>query len=120
MVLMNEYLRERMKMMKMDETNDGAYKIKPNDRTYKIEGLYVGPQKEYTKEEMVKVYRAAIEQGKKQGAKDVIDAATTLASGFTELRNIMEEMYDNKPKPIPVDEPYSFELEWIDEILKRK
>ena len=77
------------------------------------------PPPTYSQEEIVKVYRAAYEEGRKQGIRNTIDAASTLASGFTDLKNLIEGIYDNTPKPIIMNEPYSFELKLIDEILKR-
>lgn len=73
----------------------------------------------YTQEDIVRVYRSALEEGKRQGMKELIDTATTLASGFVKLKGLIEETYDSNPAPILADEPYTFELTWIDEIIKR-
>lgn len=48
----------------------------------------------------------------------MMNAAGTLASGFIELKGIIDDVYKSTPISISVDKPYSFELEEIEKILK--
>ena len=73
----------------------------------------------YTDDDLVKVYRVAFEEGIRQGAKNVIDSAGQLASGFTTLKIIIDEMYSTKQPLISTDPPNNFELEMIKNILKK-
>lgn len=95
MVKMNEYLRFRMEMMNMKE----------NKQTY-------------TEDELVKVYRVAFEEGKREGSKEMMEAAGSLASGFISLKSLIEESYSTKPVMTSVDKPYHYEIERILKILK--
>lgn len=77
-------------------------------------------EKTYTQKEIVKVYRTAFEEGTRQGVKSIVDLAGELASGFIGLRGLIEGMYKNESQnPISTDEPYSFELKRIDEIIEK-
>ena len=77
-----------------------------------MDAKYEKFEKTYTQKEIVKVYRAALEEGRQQGVKSVVDTAGELASGFIGL--IPFSHY-----PISTDEPYSFELKRIDEIIEK-
>jgi hypothetical protein len=85
-----------------------------------MDAKYEKFEKTYTQKEIVKVYRAALEEGRQQGVKSVVDTAGELASGFIGLRGLIEGMYKNESQnPISTDEPYSFELKRIDEIIEK-
>ena len=75
-------------------------------------------QRKYTEQEVVKVYRSAIEEGKRQEMKDLINAITNVASGAVMLKNLMDEANEDNPQPTLNDEPYFYELKFIDDILK--
>ena len=75
-------------------------------------------QRKYTEQEVVKVYRSAIEQGKRQGIKDLINAITNVASGAVMLKSLIDETNEDEPHPVSNDEPYLYELNFIEEILK--
>ncbi len=75
-------------------------------------------QRKYTEQEVVKVYRSAIEQGKRQGIKDLINAITNVASGAVMLKSLIDETNKDEPQPVSNDEPYFYELKFIDDILK--
>ena len=70
--------------------------------------------------QLVKVYRAAFEEGKRQGARDMIDAAGMLASGFTELKGLIEDSYKSASVSTLNNKSFlfEFELEKINKILK--
>ena len=85
-----------------------------------MDAKYEKFEKTYTQKEIVKVYRGALEEGRQQGVKSVVDTAGELASGFIGLRGLIEGMYKNESQnPISTDEPYSFELKRIDEIIEK-
>jgi hypothetical protein len=68
--------------------------------------------------QLVKVYRAAFEEGKRKGVSDMINAAGMLTSGITDLKSIIEDSYKSTPVVNLIDNPSSFELEKINKILK--